>query len=47
MSQREIVVFGSNLEGQHLGGAARTAYEKFGAEWEITVLIIFCLSIID
>lgn len=29
----EIFVFGSNLEGQHLGGAARTAYEKFGAEW--------------
>lgn len=28
----EIFVFGSNLEGLHLGGAARTAVEKFGAK---------------
>lgn len=35
LSTCEIFVFGSNLEGQHLGGAARTAYEKFGAEWGI------------
>lgn len=27
----EIFVFGSNLAGQHLGGAARVAREKFGA----------------
>ena len=27
----EIFVFGSNLAGQHGGGAARIAYEKFGA----------------
>ncbi len=27
----DIFVFGSNLEGMHLGGAARTAVEKFGA----------------
>lgn len=29
----EIFVFGSNLEGLHMGGAARIAYEKFGAIW--------------
>lgn len=29
----EIFVFGSNLEGEHAGGAARTAYDKFGAIW--------------
>lgn len=27
----EIFVFGSNLAGQHAGGAAKTAVEKFGA----------------
>ena len=27
----EVFVFGSNLAGQHAGGAARIAYEKFGA----------------
>lgn len=27
----EIFVFGSNLEGNHAGGAARTALERFGA----------------
>lgn len=35
LSGCEIFVFGSNLEGQHHGGAARTAYEKFGAEWGV------------
>lgn len=29
----EIFVFGSNLAGMHGGGAARFAYEKFGAVW--------------
>lgn len=27
----EIFVFGSNLQGMHGGGAAHTAYQKFGA----------------
>lgn len=27
----EVFVFGSNLQGMHNGGAARTAYRKFGA----------------
>ena len=26
-------MFGSNLQGMHGGGAARMAYEKFGAIW--------------
>lgn len=29
----DFFVFGSNLEGKHIGGAARVAYEKFGAVW--------------
>lgn len=29
----DIFVFGSNLQGMHGGGAARTAYQKFGAVW--------------
>jgi hypothetical protein len=37
LSQCEIFVFGSNLEGQHAGGAARIAHEKFGAVWGVGV----------
>lgn len=33
----EIFVFGSNLSGRHGGGAARMAFEKFGAVWGIGV----------
>lgn len=29
----DIFVFGSNLEGMHMGGAARVAYNRFGAKW--------------
>lgn len=32
LDQDDVFVFGSNLEGRHLGGAARIAYKKFGAE---------------
>lgn len=35
LKNNEIFVFGSNLKGEHLGGAARQAYEEFGAEWGI------------
>ena len=28
----EVFVFGSNLEGMHMGGAAYVAFRKFGAE---------------
>ena len=34
LKENEIFVFGSNLQGMHGGGAARLAYEKFGAIWE-------------
>lgn len=37
LSRCEIFVFGSNLEGLHYGGAAKVAYEKFGAEWGVGV----------
>lgn len=33
LKPNEVFVFGSNLEGHHAGGAARVAYEKFGAKW--------------
>ena len=33
LNDNEIFVFGSNKEGMHGGGAARIAYEDFGAEW--------------
>ena len=29
----DVFVFGSNKEGMHGGGAARVAYQKFGAKW--------------
>lgn len=35
LTENEIFVFGSNLAGKHIGGAARQAYQKFGAEWGI------------
>lgn len=31
LDQDDIFVFGSNLQGNHAGGAARVAREKFGA----------------
>lgn len=31
LDKDEIFVFGSNLAGNHAGGAARTAYKHFGA----------------
>ncbi len=31
LKQNEIFVFGSNLKGMHLGGAARIAMDEFGA----------------
>lgn len=37
LEPNEIFVFGSNLAGRHGGGAARTAYEKFGAVWGVGV----------
>lgn len=33
LQNNEIFVFGSNLAGAHGGGAARAAYNKFGAVW--------------
>ncbi|MBO4751964.1 MAG: hypothetical protein J5526_04335 [Bacteroidales bacterium] len=33
LSLCEVFVFGSNPDGHHRGGAARTAMENFGAQW--------------
>lgn len=33
LKSHEIFVFGSNMQGEHVGGAAKIAYEKFGADW--------------
>jgi hypothetical protein len=35
LKDKQIFCFGSNLNGEHLGGAAKQAYEQFGAEWGI------------
>lgn len=35
LSKCEVFVFGSNLQGTHGGGAARIAYNEFGAEWGV------------
>ena len=37
LEKDEIFVFGSNLEGKHLGGAAKAAHMKFGAKWGVGV----------
>lgn len=31
----EVFVFGSNIQGMHMGGAARVAMERFGAVWGV------------
>lgn len=33
LGENEVFVFGSNLDGMHMGGAARIAHESFGAVW--------------
>lgn len=35
LSPGQIFVFGSNLAGLHEGGAARQAFEDFGAQWGV------------
>ena len=35
LEPNHIFVFGSNLQGRHLGGAAKQAHEQFRAEWGI------------
>lgn len=37
LEKDEIFVFGSNLVGKHLGGAAKAAHNKFGAQWGVGV----------
>lgn|GEM_PF-1631567 len=37
LAEKEVFVFGSNLQGMHGGGAARAAYERFGAVWGLGV----------
>lgn len=37
LEQDEIFVFGSNLDGHHIGGAAKVANIKFGAVWGVCV----------
>lgn len=37
LEKDEIFVFGSNLEGKHLGGAAKAAHNRFGVQWSVGV----------
>ena len=47
LAPNEVFVFGSNLHGAHGGGAARSAYEHFGAVWGEGVEIILTPKIIQ
>lgn len=33
LSADEVFVFGSNMNGEHIGGAAALAFNRYGAEW--------------
>ncbi len=33
LQPNEVFVFGSNIQGEHVGGAARLAHQKFGATY--------------
>lgn len=33
LEKNDVFVFGSNIEGNHFGGAAKLAYNEFGAQW--------------
>ncbi len=35
LNPNEIFVFGSNADGHHAGGAAKQAYDSFGAGWGV------------
>ena len=35
LGEKEIFVFGSNIQGSHGGGAAWFAYKNLGAEWGV------------
>ena len=35
LKPNQIFVYGSNCQGLHAGGAAKQAYEQFGAQWGI------------
>lgn len=37
LEENEIFIFGSNLAGIHGAGAAKLAFDKFGAEWGVGV----------
>lgn len=37
LEPNEVFVFGSNLRGHHVGGAAKQAQEQFGAIWGVGV----------
>lgn len=35
LESNQVFVFGSNLEGNHAGGAAAQAFKDFGAKWGV------------
>jgi len=37
LKPNEVFVFGSNIDGHHMAGAAKQAMDSFGAEWGIGV----------
>lgn len=40
LKSNEVFVFGSNLAGQHYGGAAKFAYEKLNYPWGVSMGLI-------
>ena len=37
LKENEYFVFGSNIDGHHMAGAAKQAMDQFGAEWGVGV----------
>lgn len=35
LDDNEVIIVGTNLNGEHFGGAAKQAYEQFGLEWGV------------
>lgn len=35
LKENDVILFGSNAKGYHVGGLAKICHDKFGAEWGI------------
>ncbi len=46
LAPNEVFVFGSNLGGLYCNGAAKIAYQKFGAIWGQGIKLLGCQILI-